>query len=60
MRVAFLIPVSSQAILIGAYHHFRPLEFLYLHQILAAHHSFPGVVTKAFLEATDHLSFCLD
>lgn len=30
MRVLFLIPVSSHAVLIGVYHHFRPLEFLYL------------------------------
>lgn len=60
MRVAFLIPVSSHAVLIGAYHHFHPLEFLYLQQILAAHHSLPAVVTKPFLEATNHLSFCLD
>lgn len=60
MRVAFLIPVSSHTILIDAYPHFRPLEFLYQQQILAGHHSLPAMVTKPVLEAADHLSFCLD
>lgn len=50
MRVAFLIPVSSHAVLTYAYPHFRPPEFLYLQQILTGHHSLPGMMTKPFTD----------
>lgn len=50
MRVAFLITVSSHAVLTDAYPHFRPPEFLYLQQILTGHHSLPGMMTKPFTD----------